>query len=189
MLRCVLLGFVLLTTAGSARAVDGNVVLATKKINDAAVGGVIQNGSAAGLDVESLGDVNGDGFPDIAVGAQLDDSGGTVPSGMLPVPIVMPLSSATSVTVIGAPAMPRLSTAANTSAVSPGSTTPLALPPGASTAVAPRHEKYAPAVAAKRRNMLWWRRAISSIFGPTGQNAPSLLRPSSALNVSEPRTV
>ena len=61
----------LLIVATPAGAVDGNLVLATKKINDAAVGGVIQNGSSAGLDVESLGDINGDGFPDIAFGARL----------------------------------------------------------------------------------------------------------------------
>lgn len=44
------------------------------RYDDIVLGGAIENSSRFGHDVAQIGDVNGDGFPDIAVGARQDTS-------------------------------------------------------------------------------------------------------------------
>jgi FG-GAP repeat len=62
---------------GAALAIVGNLVLSHVKLDDTAVGGALIAGDQFGLDVTSVGDADGDGIGDIAVGARLNDSGST----------------------------------------------------------------------------------------------------------------
>jgi hypothetical protein len=58
---------------------SNGTVRAEQKISDTAGGfdGVLDNGDIFGINVAGLGDLDGDGITDIAVGAFLDDDGGT----------------------------------------------------------------------------------------------------------------
>ena len=68
---------VLVLSAGSAQAQPGTV-LSHQKISDTEGGftGTLDNSDFFGSSVASLGDLDGDGFGDLAVGAHGDDDGG-----------------------------------------------------------------------------------------------------------------
>ena len=67
-----------LSSAGIARAQPGTV-LSEQKISDTEGGfsGALGGGDQFGNRVRALGDLDGDGVNDLAVGAPLDDDGGT----------------------------------------------------------------------------------------------------------------
>ena len=57
---------------------DGSFVKAKREIkNTTANGPTISDGDLFGISVANMGDLNGDGFDDLAIGASKDDAGGT----------------------------------------------------------------------------------------------------------------
>ncbi len=81
---------------------------------------------------------------------------------------------------------PALRTVTTISPSSPGSIVPLALAPGPSLTAIDSIANVAPADSATFLNIGWCRVAIFRIACPLGQNPPSLLRPSSAVQPYEP---
>jgi hypothetical protein len=60
-------------TAVAGHAVEGDLVLSHVRLDDTALGGALVGGAQFGLAVAGIGDVNGDGFGDVAAGARHHD--------------------------------------------------------------------------------------------------------------------
>lgn len=70
---------VLVITCAAGAGVPGTVQLQSRLVSgqDPVLGGQVSNGERFGRAVTGLGDVDGDGIPDIAVGSRSDQDGGT----------------------------------------------------------------------------------------------------------------
>jgi hypothetical protein len=75
-LAALVLGVALAAPAG---AQTGDWISAHQRISDTrgTFNGVLDDGDVFGIDSTPLGDLNGDGVPDVMVGSQFDDDGGT----------------------------------------------------------------------------------------------------------------
>ena len=75
----ILLTAALLLTAAQQAVAQPGMVLSHQKISDTQGGftGILDNGDWFGIRVAALGDLDGDGVGDLAVGAIFDDDGGT----------------------------------------------------------------------------------------------------------------
>jgi hypothetical protein len=75
--RAMMLGTVVIAVAGAAQAEVPGTVLSHAKISDTAGGfdGILDDDDDFGSSLVSLGDFDGDGVVDLAVGARLDDDG------------------------------------------------------------------------------------------------------------------
>ena len=76
---CAALTAALLLTAAQPAAAQPGWVLSHQKISDTQCGfmGVLDDADRFGRSVASLGDLDGDGVGDLAVGVWFDDDGGT----------------------------------------------------------------------------------------------------------------
>ncbi len=75
---CAALTVALLLTAAQPAAAQPGWVLSHQKISDTEGGftGILDNGDVFGISAASLGDLDGDGVSDLAVGAGGDNDGG-----------------------------------------------------------------------------------------------------------------